>query len=176
MLLHNENKYVIREDLDIFFKNIEIKSRDPIQAINKTEQWGLKRGPEKGKYWIPYPYNSGVKHLMRKDFNKNIENKSTIYDQVRIIKDDIKRDYLDIPEELSQFGHKNPNIEDNTLQNLVLQPPVQAKYRDKYIFIDTLTRIPTVKTLIENDCKPYTDKELYELYKYLEEKFSIENN
>jgi hypothetical protein len=26
---------------------------------------------------------------------------------------------------------------------MVLQPPIQGKYRDNYIFIDTLTKIPT---------------------------------
>jgi hypothetical protein len=41
-----------------------------------------------------------------------------------------------------QLGHKNPGSTDNSNENLVLQPPIQGKYRDNYIFIDTLTKIP----------------------------------
>jgi hypothetical protein len=39
-------------------------------------------------------------------------------------------------------GHKNPSSTDNTDENLVLQPPIQGKYRDNYMFIDTLTKFP----------------------------------
>jgi hypothetical protein len=56
------------------------------------------------------------------------------------------------------------------MTNLVLQPPIQAKYRDKYTFLDTLTKIPTPKTFQEmNDANqlPYTKDDLIQLRNYL---------
>lgn len=56
------------------------------------------------------------------------------------------------------------------MSNLVLQPPIQAKYRDKYIFLDTLTKIPTPKTFKEmNEANqlPYTKEQLKNLREYL---------
>ena len=45
-----------------------------------------------------------------------------------------------------QLGHKNPGTTDNTSNNLVLQPPIQGKYRDNYIFIDTFfDKVPCAK-------------------------------
>ena len=51
------------------------------------------------------------------------------------------------------MGQKNPGSIDNSNDNLILQPPIQGKYRDNYIFIDTLTKLPTpkkLKSMIEN--------------------------
>jgi hypothetical protein len=58
------------------------------------------------------------------------------------IKSTINTDYVVVPNYLWQLGHKNPGSTDNTKDNLVLQPPIQSKYRDNYIFIDTLTKFP----------------------------------
>ena len=63
------------------------------------------------------------------------------------IKLTIKSDYIYVSNHLWQLGHKNPDSIDNTTNNLVLQPPIQSKYRDNYIFIDTLTKFPTPKKL-----------------------------
>jgi hypothetical protein len=51
-----------------------------------------------------------------------------------------------------QLGHKNPGSIDSSNKNLILQPPIQGKYRDNYIFIDTLTKLPLpnkLETMIE---------------------------
>lgn len=58
------------------------------------------------------------------------------------IKSTIKADYIDVDNSLWQLGHKNPGSTDNSNKNQVLQPPIQGKYRDNYIFIDTLTKFP----------------------------------
>jgi hypothetical protein len=88
---------------------------------------------------------------MRKDFkfDGNIEEKNNEIDK---IKSTIKADYIDVPNEQWQLGHKNPGSTDNTNENLVLQPPIQGKYRDNYVFIDTLTKFPLaskLKSMIE---------------------------
>ena len=119
---------------------------------------------QRGKYYIEFPLTLSPKVQMRAGFkwdgteeqkNEAIEN----------IKADIKADYVDIPTEQWQLGHKNPEG-DNTNDNLVLQPPIQAKYRDNYIFIDTLTKIPTPETLarlIQEGKNPYTQDQMKRL-------------
>jgi hypothetical protein len=78
---------------------------------------------------------------MRKNFkfSGTEEEKNNEIDK---IKSTIKTDYIDVPNSLWQLGHKNPGSTDNSNENLVLQPPIQGKYRDNYIFIDTLTKFP----------------------------------
>lgn len=168
LLLHNKNQYVKRDDLNEFFKKIEIETRDSIQSVNKTEQWGLKRGESFKKYWIPHPYQLGIKHLLR----TKIEDYADKDSLVNAIKLNIKNDYLDVPNDKWQLGHKNPD-EPNTYdkENIVLQPPIQQKYRDKYIFIDSITKILTPKYLIKNKFKPYNEKQQMELYMALKKKF-----
>jgi hypothetical protein len=78
---------------------------------------------------------------MRKNFKYSgtLEEKN---EEINKIKSTIKTDYIDVPNDEWQLGHKNPGSTDNTNDNLVLQPPIQGKYRDNYIFIDTLTKFP----------------------------------
>jgi hypothetical protein len=170
LLLHNKNQYVKRDDLNEFFNKLEIDTRDSIQSVNKTEQWGLKRGESSKKYWIPHPYQLGIKHLLR----TKIEDYADKDSLVNAIKLNIKNDYLDIPNDKWQLGHKNPD-EPNTddKENIVLQPPIQQKYRDKYIFIDSMTKIPTPKYLIKNNFRPYNEKQQMELYMALKKKFEV---
>ena len=83
---------------------------------------------------------------MRKDFKFNgTEEEKNI--EINKIKSTIKHDYIDVDNSEWQLGHKNPGSLDNTDENLVLQPPIQGKYRDNYIFIDTMTKFPTPNKL-----------------------------
>ena len=168
-MLNNPYKYWNRESADQFVKKFGIETKDSIQLFNKHEQWGIKTSNQRGKNYILYPYSLSNKHKMRKDFKfdgsaaeKNAE--------INKIKSTIQHDYVDVPNESWQLGHKNPESEDNKSSNLILQPPIQAKYRDKYIFLDTLTKIPTPKTIIQlynsGDC-PYTTEQLIQLKEWL---------
>lgn len=164
-MLNYNNYYWNRETCDLFVKKFEIETKDSIQLFNKHEQWGIKTSSERGKNYIIYPYQLSNKHKMRKNFKFNGTEKQK-NEEIDKIKLSIKNDYIDVPNKEWQLGHKNPESEDNTNTNLVLQPPIQAKYRDKYIFLDTLTKIPTPKTLkqlYENDDSPYTTAQLKEL-------------
>ena len=168
-MLHFPNCYWTRVVCDQFVEKFGIKTKDSIQLFNKHEQRGIKTSTERGKNYIIVPYTLSNKHKMRKNFTfdgteeqKNIE--------IDKIKPTIKADYIDVPNEEWQLGHKNPNSVDNEMTNLVLQPPIQAKYRDKYTFLDTLTKIPTPKTFQEmNDANqlPYTKDDLIQLRNYL---------
>ena len=142
MLTYKEN-YWDRKTCDKFVEKFQIETKDSIQLFNKHNQWGIQTnsGIERGKLYIVYPYILSNKHKMRKNFKfdgteeeKNIE--------INKIKSTIKTDYIDVDNNLWQLGHKNPGSIDNSSENLVLQPPIQGKYRDNYIFIDTLTKFP----------------------------------
>ena len=168
-MLNNPYKYWNRESADQFVKKFGIETKDSIQLFNKHEQWGIKTSSERGKNYILYPYSLSNKHKMRKDF-KFDGSAAEKNDEIDKIKSTIKHDYVDVPNESWQLGHKNPESDDNKSSNLVLQPPIQAKYRDKYIFLDTLTKIPTPKTIIQlytsGDC-PYTTEQLIQLKEWL---------
>lgn len=90
------------------------------------------------------------------------------------IKLSIKNDYIDISNSLWQLGHKNPNSIDNSSNNLILQPPIQGKYRDNYIFIDTLTKFPLpnkLELMIKNKEIEFTEEQIIS-YKKLFDKLS----
>jgi cAMP phosphodiesterase len=163
------NKYFTRTTTDLFCNKFNIKTADSIQLFNKHEQRGLKMSKIKGKYYIIYPYQVSHKAKMRKNFNKILSNNEKNI-EINNIKEYITENYINIPNDKWEFGHKNPEDIDNTMKNLVLQPPIQGKYRDRYIFIDTLTKIPTPKELqrlYNNNNSPYTKKQLQELKNWL---------
>lgn len=143
-----KGNYFTRKECERFFSNINRSSADAIQCFNKIDQWGIKRmsGLGRGKYAIKYPYERSFKKDMRKDFkfDGTEEEKNK---QINLIKQNIKQDYVDVPNEKWELGHKNPGNGNSSSENLVLQPPIQGKYRDNYIFIDTLTKFPTPKKL-----------------------------
>ena len=156
--------YWDRETCDAFVKKFNISTKDSIQLFNKHSQWGIQTssGKEKGKYYIVYPYCLSNKHKMRKDFkyDGSEEEKNSEIDK---IKSTIKADYIDVSNNLWQLGHKNPGSIDNSTHNLVLQPPIQGKYRDSYIFIDSLTKIPMpnkLESMIEKKAIEFTREQI----------------
>jgi len=143
VMLKYKFRYWNRVTCDKFVEKFGIITKDSIQLFNKHNQWGIQTnsGTERGKLYIIYPYCLSNKHKMRKNFkfSGTEEEKNTEIDKIRST---IKADYIDVPNSLWQLGHKNPGSTDSSTDNLVLQPPIQGKYRDNYIFIDTLTKFP----------------------------------
>ncbi len=164
-MLNNKGKFWQADDCNAFCKLFNIQSRDPLQLFNKKAQNGFASCKERGKNYICYPYRVSNKWSMRQDFKYDgtEEDKNK---EINKIKNNILEDYVNQPNESWQLGHKNPFSSDSSSANLVLQPPIQAKYRDRYIFIDTLTRIPTpdeLSKLIKQGKSPYTKAQLREL-------------
>ena len=124
----HRGKYATREDLDAFFKRIKMKTKDSIQSINKVEQWGLKKSPIRGKYMIPYPFEYYSLHV-KKRLNVHIQGDKN--EKINTIKLFVQTNYIDIPNDKWQIGHKDPFNPSNTSSNLVYQPPIQARYRDR---------------------------------------------
>ena len=173
-MLHNPDSYFKREECSKIMEKFNFKTNDSIQLFNKTDQWGLYSSKERGIYYIPLPYKISPKRDMRINFTFDGTEKDK-NNKIDLIKQNIKEDYIDVSNDEWQLGHKNPNSGDNSDNNLVLQPPIQAKYRDDFIFIDTLTKIPTPEKFIKDDKNKksyYTENQQKILYEYLHSKFS----
>lgn len=170
-------KYFNRDTCNELVKKFNIESSDIIQQFNKVSQRGIKSNSDmhdKGKSYIVYPYALSNKHKMRKDFkfDGTEEEKNVEIDK---IKSTIKADYIDVDNSQWQLGHKNPASTDNSNENLVLQPPIQGKYRDNYIFIDTLTKIPVPKklaTMIEKKEIEFSPEQIIEYKKIFDNLFA----
>ena len=103
-------------------------------------------GFTRGKYLdqssiIVQPFSQSNKHKMRKSF-KFDGTQQEKESEISKIKSTIQEDYIHIPHDQWQLGHKNPGSTDNSTNNLILQPPIQAKYKDDYLFFNTLTKMP----------------------------------
>ena len=148
VMITYKGNYWDRKTCDQFVEKFKIETKDSIQLFNKHNQWGIQTnsGIERGKLYIVYPYTLSNKHKMRKNFKFDGTNEEKDL-EINKIKSTIKADYIDVGNELWQLGHKNPASTDNSNENLVLQPPIQGKYRDNYIFIDTLTKFPVPNKL-----------------------------
>lgn len=156
--------YWNRDVCDKFVEKFDIATKDSIQLFNKHNQWGIQTnsGTERGKLYIVYPYCLSNKHKMRKNF-KFDGTETEKHNEIDKIKSTIQTDYIDVPNSLWQLGHKNPGSTDNTKDNLVLQPPIQGKYRDNYIFIDTLTKFPMpnkLEIMIEKNEIDFTTEQI----------------
>ena len=165
MLVHPHH-YWNRTTCNAFVQKFGIITKDSIQIFNKHSQWGIQTnsGKKRGNLYIIYPYELSNKHKMRKNFEYDgTESQKNI--EINKIKSTIKTDYIDVPNEQWQLGHKNPGSTNNTSTNLILQPPIQGKYRDNYIFIDTLTKIPVpskLKSMVDLKEIELTDEQIDE--------------
>ena len=154
-----------RDDTNAFCEKFNIKTKDSIQLFNKKAQAGFKMSGKRAKYYIIRPYKVSNKKAMRENF-KFDGTEAAKNEEINKWKAHIQENYLDESNDKWQLGHKNPETTDNTSANLILQPPIQAKYRDRYIFIDPLTKMPTPSELfklIKNGKSPFTNAQLREL-------------
>lgn len=158
-------RYFTREKCNEFVKKFKIPTKDSIQLFNKFAQKGIQTnsGMYINKYFIVYPYRLSSKCNLRKNckYDGTFESK---YQEIEKIKKTIFEDYINVPNDKWHIGHKNPHL-DGSLSNLILQPPIQAKYRDHYIFTDSLTKIPVankLKSMIEKKEIVFSQTQIYE--------------
>lgn len=172
LLTHEENRnlYIDRPRLDSFLKRAGFASRDSIQAINKTDQWGLVHVTEDRKYYkIPYPFQFTDLHLKKRNLAKIGGGRD---EKINFIKEYISVNYTDIKNDDWQIGHKDPNSTDSSEENLIYQPPIQGRYRDRFKFDDIgLTKWPTTRELENNFNKYYSDEEQMKILEILSSKF-----
>jgi hypothetical protein len=165
-------KWWDRKDMEAVLKKHNMESADIIQLINKTEQWGLKNPTKDGRnrYRFEYPFIYVATHVEKRKVQKvNPEDKKK---QIELIKENIKKDYIDVPIDKWQLGHRNPDLPNGTKDNLVWQPPIQGKFRDRFVFDPLgLMKYPTPKEIARNPSAYYSEGQLKELYDFLSKRF-----
>jgi hypothetical protein len=166
----NRNKFIDRNSLEKFNKINNLNSKDIIQAINKTEQWGLKSETIRKKYYtIPFPFLYIDIHIKKRKLPK-LENKD---ENINFIKEYLKHNYIDVPNDKWEIGHKDPNDPDISEEKLVYQPPIQGKFRDRFKFDDFgLIKFPTPQELEKNFDKYYSKDEQKIILNILSEKIN----
>lgn len=165
----NRDKYALRVDLETFFNVIELQTKDAIQCVNKCEQWGLRRAQTKGKYSIPYPFEYFPLHINKRKNLKIVGDRNEV---INTVKQFLQKNYLDVPNEDWQIGHKDPSLATSE-NNVIYQPPIQGRYRDRYKFDDLgLTKYPTVSELLKSFDKYYSVQEQQEILDALRKKYT----
>jgi hypothetical protein len=163
-----DTKLFTRDILDCFLNKMDLKSNDVIQIANKTDQWGLLHTTYKRKYYyIPRPYIYIAIHLgKRKNFGKAIDEASKL-EKIKNTKDFLTKFYIDIPDNDWDMGHIDPTGKSDAC-NLVMQPPIQRAYRNRFKFDEHGLRLcPTIDELKTNVSKYYSQVEVENLRKYL---------
>jgi hypothetical protein len=162
-------KYITRSEAEQFAKQIGIRSRDAIQGFNK--ETGFKRmNLHKGQYCLQYPYVTELTHLRKRE-NVNIQgDRDTCIDMIK----KFWRDNLtDVPNSEWQIGHLDPTIDDNSEQNLTYQPPLQARYRNRFKWCSLFMKMwPTADELIPKFNDYYTEREQRRMYEHLRSRFA----
>jgi hypothetical protein len=173
LLAQPENRGVRHVDPELagkFLGALDMKSRDPIQAFNKAT--GIKRLPlKRGFYCLQFPFECD-----RIDLDKRVNatisgDKET---QVNLIKTWFKKNIVDVPLDQWQIGHLDPTIGDTSEKNLAYQPPIQARYRNRFKWDAFFQKMwPTAKELIPKFDAYYTEAEQRLLLAALTKKFKV---
>jgi len=160
--------YLTRDDTAEFFKQIGISTDDSIQPFNKD--FGLKKIVIKGKYCLEYPFVLITTHIQKR---KNAAISGDRNQKIEVVKDFWRENLINVPNEQWQEGHLDPTIPDSSESNLAYQPPLQARYRDRFKWDPFFhTMWPTAeRELIPNFDKYYTEEEQKMMYIKLKEKF-----
>ncbi len=169
----SSGKWWERKDMEDVLNKYGEESSDIIQLINKTDQWGLKNPAKNGRksYRFEYPFVYVSTHVEKRKVQKTDQENKT--KQVELIKENIKKDYIDVPIDEWQLGHRNPDLPDGTPDNLVWQPPIQGKFRDRFVFDSLgLMKHPTPKEIARNPGAYYSEEQLKELYEFLSKRFN----
>ncbi len=155
-----------RDDLDAFFRNPKIlrvvdePPRDSIQSVNKSSQWGLnldqlrRGGISAYRISMPIPYIGTYVEKTRTGAGNTGRNMRT----VAAIKQYLRKNILDVPEESWQLGHRNPSLPLEA-DNVVMQSPrYNQPRRDRFIFDEWgLVLCPTAAELSANLRRYYAD-------------------
>lgn len=162
--------YLDREDTAAFFAQIGLSTDDSIQPFNKD--FGLKKIkiPGKGKYCLEYPFSVNTTHIQKRAGAKISGNRD---EQIDVVKQFWRENLVDVPNDDWQIGHLDPTIPESGETNLAFQPPLQARYRDRFKWDRIFhTMWPTAeRELIPNFDKYYTETEQLLIFKALQNKF-----
>jgi hypothetical protein len=161
-------RYVTRIEADQFFKNIGMESKDSIQGFNKAT--GLKnKKVKRGEYCLEFPFTCDTVDIEKR---KGAVISGDRHSQIDSIKNWWKKNVIDIPYEEWQVGHLDPTKPDASEENLAFQPPIQAKYRNRFKWDSLFHKMwPTASELIPKFDTYYTEDEQKKIFAALKKKF-----
>ena len=119
--------YLQREDTEQFFKQIGVPTNDAIQQFNKAT--GLKRIKSRGCYCLAYPYEADTTDLDKRNGAAISGDRNTAIEHIKAW---WRANLVDVPNSEWQVGHLDPTVGDASDANLGYQPPLQAKYRNRF--------------------------------------------
>jgi len=162
--------YLTRNETDAFFKQIGMPTKDSIQPFNKCNGYtGLKRVKSKGKYCLVYPFECDTTDLVKREGASIGGDRNTIID---LTKKWFRENIIDVPNDEWQVGHLDPTIPDASEKNLAYQPPIQARYRNRFKWDSMFQRMwPTGKEWISKMDEYHTEAEQKEMLAALKKKF-----
>jgi len=120
---------------------------------------------------LEYPFVANTTHIQKRAGAKISGDRD---EQINSVKAWWRANLTEVPNQEWQIGHLDPTKADASDTNLAFQPPLQARYRDRFKW-DTLfhTMWPTAeRELIPNMDQYYTEAEQRLIYEKLKEKFA----
>lgn len=164
--IRNE-KYISRNEAELFFKNIGRKPGDAIQAFNKD--FSLVRHKLRGFYCLKFPFECDLTdYSKRNNCQLSEENKNAT---ISSIKNWYLENIINVPDSKWQIGHLDPTIPDASESNLAWQPPIQSKWRDRFKFSADFKKMwPTAAELVSKFNEYYTHAEQIMILNYLFQK------
>jgi hypothetical protein len=162
-----ENFIFDRKALDAFLAKLGTRSKDVIQIPNKTDQWGLvHKTYNKQYYHIPRPFQYIGVHIKKRTNFKNVADTETKAAMVAQTKDFLLKYYIDVPDDKWDLGHIDPQGS-NAADNLIMQPPIQRAYRDRFKFDEHGLRLcPTVEEIKKNTNRYFSKEDIKSLQEY----------
>ena len=172
LLAQPENRgtrFLSRPGAKAFFESIELETHDAIQPFNKA--MGLKKVAARGKYCLVYPFEADKVDIIKRKGCAISGDRDSIIDA---IKERHRKRCTDVPNEQWQLGHLDPTIPDASEANLAWQPPIQARYRDRFKWDKAFELMwPTGKELTKNIDKYYSEDEQRALLAHLKKKLGV---
>lgn len=163
-------KYLTRTEAIKFFQQIGLETDDSIQPFNKTI--GIKRMKDKKAiYCICYPFELDKTDI---DKRKGCSISGDRDAQINATKHWWMENLVNVPNKDWQVGHLDPTIPDSSEKNLAFQPPIQAKYRNRFKWDPYFHKMwPTADECIKNMNDYYTEEEQRKLYDALKKKLNL---
>ena len=157
--------YITRKEAEQFYSQIGMDSQDSIQMFNKNTVFKRLNLP-KGRYCLEYPFVIDLGKRKRVSIHGD---RDACIDMIK----KFWRDNLtEVPNSEWQIGHLDPTTNDNSQTNLTFQPPIQARYRDRFKWCPLFMKMwPTGDELVSKFNKYYTEQEQRHIYASLRTKF-----
>jgi hypothetical protein len=160
--------YIDRDGAVEFFENIGMETKDAIQQFNKA--FGLKRIKMRGAYCLKFPFETDAVDI-KKRVGVTVGGEKGA--EIKAIKDWWMKNLIDVPADEWQKGHLDPTIPDGSAANMAWQPPIQARYRNRFKWDAMFHKMwPTAEELKANMDKYYTDDEQRIMLELLNKKFA----